>query len=53
MRALEIVDGKAVLHWPERCDACSVCDHICPEGAISLPFQIVFAPSQSTVRREK
>lgn len=47
-QALAQLQGKAALHWPERCTYCSACEDICPEAAISLPFQVVFAPSQGT-----
>jgi NAD-dependent dihydropyrimidine dehydrogenase PreA subunit len=39
------VAGKAVLAHPERCTYCTVCENVCPEDAIALPFLIVLAPS--------
>jgi len=34
---------KAVLQFPDACTYCTACQDICPEGAIELPFLIVFA----------
>jgi MinD superfamily P-loop ATPase len=39
--AVALVDGKAVLVMPWACDYCSLCEGICPEGAILCPFEIV------------
>jgi quinone-modifying oxidoreductase subunit QmoB len=44
--ALDQVEEKAQLAFPERCTWCTACEDICPENAIALPFLIVFAPSQ-------
>jgi 2-oxoglutarate ferredoxin oxidoreductase subunit delta len=44
-QALDQVDGKAFLRYPEKCTYCSACEEICPEGAIALPFLIVLAKS--------
>jgi ferredoxin len=41
--ALVEVQGKAALLLPEACTYCTACQDICPEGAITLPFLIVFA----------
>ncbi len=40
-QALDQVDGKAYLRFPERCTYCSACEESCPEGAIALSFLIV------------
>lgn len=39
--AVDIVEGKAVVARPEDCDYCTECEVLCPEGAISCPFEIV------------
>ncbi len=43
-QALGQVAGKAFLAHPERCTYCTVCEDVCPEDAIALPFLIVLAP---------
>ena len=45
-QALAEIRGKAYLLHPERCTYCALCEDLCPDGAIALPFLIVFAPSQ-------
>lgn len=40
--ALTQIAGKAVLQRPDRCTYCTACEDVCPEGAIELPFLIVF-----------
>ena len=52
-QALALVDGKAVLTHPERCTRCALCEDLCPEGAIALPFLIVFAPAEAGSARGK
>jgi MinD superfamily P-loop ATPase len=42
-QALMIADGKAILARPDRCEYDGGCEPICPEGAIALPYLIVFA----------
>ncbi len=44
-QALAQVGGKAVLAAPDRCTYCILCEDICPDHAIALPFLIVFAES--------
>lgn len=44
--ALAQIDGKAQLSFPDRCTYCTACEEICPEGAIELPFLIVFATAK-------
>lgn len=39
--ALAQVDGKANLIRPENCIYCFVCEDICPQSAIELPFLII------------
>lgn len=34
-------DGKAELVYPPGCIYCVVCEDVCPEGAIALPFLVV------------
>jgi NAD-dependent dihydropyrimidine dehydrogenase PreA subunit len=33
--------GKAALLHPELCTYCTLCEDVCPVGAIELPFLIV------------
>jgi MinD superfamily P-loop ATPase len=40
--ALAVVDGKVVLARPDLCEYDGGCEPACPEGAISLPYVIVF-----------
>ncbi len=41
-RALALVNNKAVLAHPERCQYEGGCEPVCPVGAIQLPYLIVF-----------
>jgi len=41
-KAVEMVDGQAVIVRPEDCNYCAECEGLCPKGAISCPFEIVF-----------
>ncbi|MBI3957964.1 MAG: 4Fe-4S binding protein [Chloroflexi bacterium] len=50
-QALAQINEKAHLLYPERCTYCVACQDVCPEGAISLPFLIVFGPVSSTQER--
>jgi len=43
--ALALVDGKAVLARPDLCEYEGGCEPACPEGAIVLPYLIVFDPA--------
>lgn len=45
--ALTQVDEKATLIRPENCTYCFVCEDICPQSAIGLPFLII-GKSQNT-----
>ena len=40
--ALTQIGGKAQLQYPDQCTYCTACEEICPEGAIELPFLILF-----------
>lgn len=40
---LALVEGKAVLAHPDRCEYDAACEPACPTGAIQLPFAIVLA----------
>ena len=40
--ALALAEGKAVLLHPERCEYDGGCEPACPQGAIDLPYSIVF-----------
>jgi len=41
--AVALIDGRPVIVHPEDCAYCGDCEDLCPEGAISLPYEIVFA----------
>jgi electron transport complex protein RnfB len=41
-------EEKAHLHHPDRCTYCTACEDVCPEGAIELPFLIVFASDRDS-----
>jgi len=41
--ALALIEGKAVLARPDRCEYDAACEPACPTGAIQLPFAIVLA----------
>lgn len=47
-QALEETAETVVLAHPESCTLCTICELSCPHNAISLPFMVVFAPSQRT-----
>ncbi len=50
--ALAMVDGKAVLANPDRCEYDGACEPICPTGAIRLPYVVVFAgPAWATAEQ--
>ncbi len=40
--ALDLRSEKAALVFPERCSYCAECQDVCPEGAITLPYEVVF-----------
>ena len=40
--ALAIMEGKAMLALPERCEYDGKCEPACPRDAIRLPYLIVF-----------
>lgn len=44
VQALVQRGNKAVLAYPSLCTYCTACEDVCPEGAIALPFLVVFAP---------
>ncbi len=41
--ALAMVNGKAMLVYPERCRYDGTCEPVCPADAIQLPYVVVFA----------
>ena len=41
-KALALVAGKAVIARPDLCEYDGGCEPVCPEGAIQLPYLIVF-----------
>jgi MinD superfamily P-loop ATPase len=46
-RALALVEGKAILQRPELCEYEGGCEPACPEGAIGLPYLIVFGSAST------
>lgn len=47
-QALLMKDGLALVANSEACAYTGHCERICPEHAISRPFQIVFSPKEET-----
>ncbi len=45
--ALAMVNGKAALVHPERCKYDGSCEPVCPQGAISLPYVIMFGSREA------
>jgi MinD superfamily P-loop ATPase len=41
VEALAIVGDTATVSSPDRCDYCTDCELVCPEGAIACPFELV------------
>ncbi len=41
--ALALVDGVAAVRETDKCDWCTLDEAVCPTGAITCPFEIVFA----------
>ncbi len=41
--ALAMVEGKAILAHPDRCQYDGACEPICPVGAIQLPYMVILA----------
>lgn len=39
--ALTFLGDAVVVSSPERCDYCTECELVCPEGAITCPFELV------------
>jgi MinD superfamily P-loop ATPase len=39
--ALAVVNGKAALVQPKRCEYDGSCEPVCPHGAISLPYLVI------------
>jgi len=39
--ALALLDGKAVLAFPDRCEYDAACEPACPVHAIELPYAIL------------
>jgi len=42
-----LVNGKATIVRPEDCNYCMDCEIFCPSGAISCPFEIVLAKTDT------
>ena len=41
-QALASADNRIIVSNPEACDYCGVCQDLCPTGAISLTYEIIF-----------
>ena len=49
--ALALVEGKAVLVFPDLCTYCAICETICPVDAIELPYIVVrYDQKQESIR---
>jgi MinD superfamily P-loop ATPase len=42
VQAVAMVDGRALIVQPDLCSYCAECEALCPEGAITCPFEIEF-----------
>jgi ferredoxin len=40
--ALKIADNAVIIEETEECGWCTECEAVCPTGAITCPFEIVF-----------
>lgn len=49
--ALAIIDQKAEMAYPDRCEYDGRCEPICPTGAIELPYLIVLGSQVEAVPR--
>lgn len=47
-KALELLDGKAVVANPLACEYSGLCEAVCPTQAITRPFEIVIADEEKT-----
>ncbi len=45
-KALELLDGKAVVAHPLACEYSGLCEAVCPTRAITRPFEIVIADKE-------
>jgi MinD superfamily P-loop ATPase len=52
-QALALVDGKAILARPDLCGYEGGCEPACPEGAIALPYLILFNPADPPPSSER
>ncbi|MGD1118385.1 MAG: 4Fe-4S dicluster domain-containing protein [Dehalococcoidales bacterium] len=44
--ALKVVDNRVKAVKTDECRWCTLCELVCPYGAISCPFEIVFDDNQ-------
>jgi len=42
VEALALAGSVAIVSRPEMCDYCTECELVCPEGAITCPFELIF-----------
>ena len=49
--ALALAAGKAILARPDLCQYGGSCEPSCPEGAIQLPYQVLFGPYPAVSER--
>jgi Fe-S-cluster-containing hydrogenase component 2 len=52
-QALDQVNDKAFLRYPDRCTYCTKCEDVCLAGAIALPFLIVLVKKDDIVLAKK
>ena len=48
--ALVLVNDKIIVIETEECHWCTQCEAVCPTGAISCPFEIVFEESERSIQ---
>lgn len=45
--ALGLVEGKAALTQPDLCEYDGVCEQVCPNDALALPYRVVWSSPDS------
>jgi len=51
-KAVEVVNGKAVIVRPDDCTYCTDCEAYCPAEAIRCPYEIVILPAETGKRTQ-
>ncbi len=44
--AVELVDGRPVITFPQKCVYCGLCEEMCPAGAVELLYEVVILPKR-------